>query len=87
MVESRCGICCSKLNCKELFGFDCKGCVNESNAPWGDCEIKICCEGKNLSHCGECTDFPCEALKRFSYDAEHGDNGERILQCKKWINN
>lgn len=28
MVESRCGILCSKLGCKELFDVDCKGCVN-----------------------------------------------------------
>ncbi len=84
MIESRCGILCSEMNCKEKFGSDCKGCANEENAPWGDCSIKICCEGKDLEHCGLCKSFPCERLIAFSYHAEHGDDGERIEQCKKW---
>ena len=84
MIESRCGICCSELNCKEAFGFDCKGCTSESSAPWGECEVKICCEKKGLAHCGECSEFPCETLSEFSYDGEHGDDGARIKKCREW---
>lgn len=84
MIESRCGISCSKLNCKEVHGFDCKGCATEESAPWGECTIKICCENKELSNCGECADFPCEILNKFSFDIEHGDDGARIKQCEEW---
>lgn len=54
MVESRCGILCSKLGCKEKFGVDCKWCVNIGKPFWGECPVKSCCEGKNLEHCGLC---------------------------------
>ena len=84
MVESRCGILCSKLGCKEKFGVDCKWCVNIGKPFWGECPVKSCCEGKNLEHCGLCYDFPCQLLKSFSYDKEHGDNGKRICQCEMW---
>lgn len=84
MVESRCGILCSELGCKEKFGVDCKGCVNECTIFWGECPVKICCESQNLTHCGECKSFPCEQLHAFSYDAEHGDDGARIKQCEEW---
>ena len=84
MVESRCGLLCSEFNCKEQFGFDCKGCAKESSAPWGICDVKVCCEEKGLEHCGLCSNFPCELLKSFSYDKEHDDNGKRIIQCTSW---
>jgi len=84
MAESRCGLCCSDFNCKEQFGFDCRGCAAEENPPWGECDIKQCCEGKKLEHCGLCADFPCQVLYGFSYDETHGDNGKRIAQCKSW---
>lgn len=84
MVESRCGILCSKLGCKELFDVDCKGCVNIDKPFWGECKVKICCEEKNLEHCGLCSDFSCQLLKSFAYDKEQGDNGMRICQCEEW---
>lgn len=84
MIESRCGLLCSSFNCKEAFGFDCQGCAKEKNIPWGQCDVKICCEAKGHEHCGLCGEFPCEVLTRFSYDETHGDNGERIEQCKVW---
>jgi hypothetical protein len=37
---------------------------------------------KNKRFCGECEDFPCEILKEYSFDKEHGDNGARIEYCK-----
>lgn len=84
MIQSRCGILCSELNCKEAYGFDCNGCVNVEKAPWGECEVKNCCEEKKLEQCGECNDFPCDMIKSFSYDEVHGDNGKRISQCEEW---
>jgi hypothetical protein len=83
MVESRCGILCSECDYKEKM--NCGGCVQISKPFWGDvCPVKSCCEGKELEHCGKCTDFPCELLNQFAYDKEQGDDGKRIEQCRKW---
>lgn len=30
-------------------------------------------------YCGLCSSFPCALIKDFSYDTEHGDNGECII--------
>lgn len=82
MIESRCGIICSECKYKEQM--NCKGCVNIDKPFWGSCEVKSCCEGKGLSHCGKCDDFPCDLLNQFAYDKAEGDDGKRIEQCKKW---
>ena len=84
MIESRCGLKCKESNCNEVYGIDCAGCVNIDKPFHGECSVKVCCESKKLKHCGVCTDFPCSLLKNFSYDKEHGDNGERIATCKWW---
>lgn len=87
MIESRCGITCSR--CEYKTTMNCKGCISISKPFWGEsCEVKSCAEAKTLNHCGECEKdiFPCECLIRFSYDKEQGDNGQRILQCKEWRN-
>lgn len=84
-VDSRCGIRCSQADCKKEYGFDCRGCARELDAPWGHCKIKACCEEKGLLHCGECPDFPCEELNAFAYDTENGDGtGERLGVCRCW---
>lgn len=82
MIESRCGLLCSKCSYKEPN--NCPGCVNAGKVFWGECRIKSCCESKQIAHCGECAAVPCGDLKEFSYAEEHGDNGERIRQCRKW---
>lgn len=82
MVESRCGILCGECSFKESTG--CRGCVNLEQPFWGECEVKICCESKELEHCGLCDEFPCDLLKSFAYDKEHGDDGKRIEQCRAW---
>ncbi|MBR6801324.1 MAG: HAD-IA family hydrolase [Eubacteriaceae bacterium] len=81
MIKSRCGINCTKCRFEE-----CAGCVNINEPFWGRCSVKECCEAKNLSHCGECEDFPCELLMSFSYDENEGDNGKRISNCRIWKN-
>jgi len=85
MVESRCGILCSECSYREPN--NCPGCVNAGRIFWGECSVKKCCEAKKLSHCGKCADFPCEVIKEYSYDKEHGDNppGARIEMCRKWM--
>ena len=83
MIESRCGILCSSCGYAEKM--NCKGCVAISRPFWGEsCQIKSCCEEKNLSHCGCCDDFPCEVLVQFAFDPKDGDDGRRIEQCRAW---
>lgn len=82
MIESRCGILCSQCEFQESMG--CKGCMNIVKPFHGECPIKDCCEEKSLAYCGQCPSFPCELLTQFAYDPEHGDNGLRLEQCRKW---
>lgn len=85
MVESRCGILCGECEYREKM--NCKGCVYINKPFWGEeCIIKSCCESKKNNHCGECINFCCDKLHQFSYDKEQGDEGKRIEQCKKWVN-
>lgn len=86
MIESRCGLVCSECEYKEQMG--CKGCTNITKPFWGECcPVKSCCEGKGYSHCGLCTEFPCDTLNKFAYDENQGDGGKRILQCREWLKN
>ncbi len=83
MIESRCGLICSECPDREDYG--CEGCISSPVGYWGTpCEIKECCEVKKITHCGQCADFPCEMLKGVSFDADTGDDGERIMVCKLW---
>lgn len=83
MLESRCGILCSRCRYKEQMG--CRGCVQIDKPFWGDvCPVKDCCENRKHEHCGQCGEFPCTLLKQFAYDENQGDGGKRIEQCKCW---
>ena len=85
MIKARCGIICEPEICKEAFGFDCAGCPNICNPPWGDsCAVKDCCEKRGHDHCGQCSDFPCDILNEFAFDKEQGDDGKRIETCRLW---
>lgn len=84
-IETRCGLLCSKCSFKESH--NCKGCIETNGHPFhGECPVAICCQENGYIHCGECPDIPCELLKQYSCDPEHGDHpvGARIEQCKKW---
>jgi hypothetical protein len=85
MIESRCGIECSKCDYKDQM--NCLGCVSIEKPFWDQkvgCPIKNCCESKEMEHCGYCSNFPCELLKSFAYDKEQGDDGKRIKKCQEW---
>jgi len=45
--------------------------------------VAECAVSKGKQFCGDCENFPCETLKRYSFDAEQGDNGARIENCSK----
>ncbi len=81
--QSRCGKLCSECESREKFG--CEGCLELIEGDWaGDCEIKKCCEEKQLEHCGLCQGFPCDLLRNTSFDEEEGDSGERLVTLKRW---
>ena len=83
MVESRCGLLCSKCEYREQMG--CSGCTQIKKPFWGDsCPVKSCCESKAHAHCGVCDSFTCELLHSFAYDENQGDDGKRIERCKAW---
>ena len=48
----------------------CTGCRNIANDCFWEgcnsCKFRICCTEKQLNHCGECQDFPCEAYQKFA---------------------
>lgn len=82
MFESRCGVACS--SCEKKKAQVCAGCIHIDKTFWGGiCEVKVCCENKNLDHCGLCKDFPCEMLsnmgKELGYDPE-----PRLARCRCW---
>ena len=86
MIDSRCGLHCTDCDWKESH--NCGGCIETSGNPFhGECPVAQCSINKNISHCGECSEIPCELLTQYSCDAEHGDDprGARIEQCKQWV--
>lgn len=85
MVDSRCGLLCNSCTYKEPM--NCGGCIETKGNPFhGECPVAVCCQDRELEHCGLCKDVPCELLTQYSCDPEQGDNphGARIEQCKKW---
>lgn len=82
MFESRCGICCNDCTRKKEVG--CTGCLTMKKTFWGgECEVKSCCEGKQLNHCGECEVFACEMCATMG--AEQGfDPVPRLEKCRQW---
>lgn len=82
MFESRCGICCG--SCEGREEANCKGCVQMKVPFWGgECEVKSCCEEKQLDHCGQCAEFPCVMLKDMGKEQGY-DSSAKIAQCKRW---
>lgn len=85
-VQSRCGLLCDF--CSFVESHSCKGCVKTDGNPfYGKCAIAQCCQDKGLSHCGQCEEMPCQALKDYSCgEGEHCDNpkGSRLEILRMW---
>ena len=73
--DSYCGLVCKDCKKKDSCGGCFSGCRE-------GCAIAACAQSRNRRFCGECGDFPCEALKRYAFDPEQGDGGQRIENCK-----
>ena len=44
----------------------CPGCKLDRHG--SDCKIRDCAKSRELSHCGLCTDFPCDIITAFNND-------------------
>ena len=85
LIVTRCGLRCE--TCGYKAPCSCDGCISTNGHPFhGECPVALCCQDWGIVHCGECKDFPCDLLKQYSCDPEHGDDppGARIEQCRKW---
>ena len=50
----------------------CTGCSSvEGNPFWGSCNVFKCVKEKNVNHCGECKEFPCDLFMN-QYDPDEG---------------
>lgn len=54
-VMGSCGLAC--LLCSAKLSNSCDGCTSLKA---DTCKIKSCCEGKQISGCFECEQYPCE---------------------------
>ena len=64
-IDTYCGLCCA--TCEYKKENNCKGCISSGGKPFhGECEIAECAKKKNIRFCGECSDFPCDILKKYS---------------------
>lgn len=85
MIDTRCGLRCE--TCAYKVPCSCGGCIATDGRPFhGECPVAMCCQDKGIVHCGLCPEFPCDLLKQYSCDPEHGDElpGARIEQCRRW---
>lgn len=79
----KCGIICSE--CSYAAEANCSGCEpSAGNMSWGTCELAKYAISKEVSNCAYCRDFVCDMLHSFAYHKEHGDNGARIENLKKY---
>ncbi len=71
----------------------CDGCLSEVIAlQCRDCMLRACAFGKGLTHCAQCSDFPCQRIIDFNNDgmrhhSEVLDNiqRQRVIGIDAWI--
>jgi hypothetical protein len=68
----------------------CKGCWDITDVFWhlsgscGNCGFRICCEEKQLNHCGECGEYPCEKYSGWvDIHETHKKAMEHLLSLKQ----
>jgi hypothetical protein len=56
---------------RAVEGYACRGCRSDElyvHPGCSRCDIRACAEGKRISHCGTCREFPCDRLVAFQSD-------------------
>lgn len=68
----------------------CPGCRLDNQC--GECDIRDCAKEKNIEHCGDCNEFPCERIKAFAEDEfpHHSHvisnlKGLKTLGTEEWL--
>ena len=67
----------------------CKGCWNITDDCFWKCgcgsiDFRICCNEKQINHCGDCVEFPCENYEKWSDRHEsHKKAKEHLISLKK----
>lgn len=64
----------------------CNGCWNSNKDCFFKCGCYMlkCCKEKQINHCAECDDFPCDEYKQFASGYEgHRKAMEKLLSLKK----
>ena len=57
----------------------CDGCWGDSGfCGCGRINFRTCCEQKEIDHCGECGDFPCEPYKEW---VDWHENHRKAMEC------
>jgi hypothetical protein len=60
----------------------CNGCVPDNACPFG---IAECASGRNLNHCGECSEYPCPTLKsRFDIIPKLSEDWKKVCTEKEY---
>ena len=67
----------------------CRGCWNSNDDCFFKCgcpvnrDFRICCTEKQINHCGECSDFPCEDYIQWLGGLEHHEKAMEYLLSLK----
>lgn len=83
-IDAYCGLSCEACVYREPT--HCGGCITTlGNLFHGSCPLAECVQGRHIDFCGECGEFPCDLLTRYSHDETHGDTpkGARIERCRQ----
>lgn len=66
----------------------CKGCWDITDDCFWSCgcgnrDFRICCKEKQINHCGECVEFPCDDYKNWVDGLEHHEKAMEYLLSLK----
>lgn len=68
---------------KDMVLEDCPGCRLENQC--GNCAMRDCAREKELDHCAQCDEFPCDHVTQFNNDGapHHGEVIENLKQLRE----
>ncbi len=67
----------------------CAGCWDKSavffflSGECGNCGLRACCESRQINHCGQCVDFPCDQYEKWVDHLEHHEKARETLHSLK----
>jgi len=73
-----CGLDCVVCNCSNKYAEEPGNILNGTMK----CEIEECAKEKKKKFCGECDDFPCDIIARYSENRDLNHGNVNIEKCK-----